>query len=263
MIILIPMGGFGTRFSEAGYKINKPCLPTFDRHSGQLAPMILAAMKDIPEIHNADTKIICINREFHAEDGTEKAIYSTFPQTKFIHDFALLDQAFACLLAREFLLSDDELLIGACDNGLIFNEELFEQKRSENDVLVITHSNDENIKRNPNAHSWLRVSADESVKEISVKSTISEYFENDQATTGMFWFKSARVFLSLLEEMLSKGRITDRKVLDGVIGIAIERQLKTSFVEVDYLCWGTPPDYEDYQSTAQYWSSYIDKNPWL
>lgn len=263
MIVLIPMGGFGSRFSEAGYRLNKPRIPVFDRHSRLQVPMVVAAIKDMPGIDDPDTKIICINREFHKEDGTEQAILSAFPDTKFINDHVLLDQAFACLLAREFLQTDEELLIGACDNGIIFDRSLFARKKAENDVLVISHSNDENIKRDPNAHSWLRVSPDEVIEHVSVKSVLNECFDNDQATTGMFWFKSAQIFLSLLEEMLGQGELTQRKVLDGIIQVAIDRGLRSSFVQVDYLCWGTPTDYENFQASAEYWSSYLEKNPWL
>ena len=52
MIILIPMGGKGSRFLEAGYTENKACLLTTDRHSGKKLPMIICAMKDLPGIQD-------------------------------------------------------------------------------------------------------------------------------------------------------------------------------------------------------------------
>ena len=58
MIILIPMGGHGTRFSQAGYTINKACIPTTDRHTGRTLPMVVCAMHDIPGIHNQSHKIM-------------------------------------------------------------------------------------------------------------------------------------------------------------------------------------------------------------
>ena len=33
MNILIPMAGEGSRFSDVGYKVSKPLLPTYDRKS--------------------------------------------------------------------------------------------------------------------------------------------------------------------------------------------------------------------------------------
>ena len=59
------MGGEGTRFTKSGYKVNKASIPTTDRYTGQKQPMIICAMKDMPEIGNKKNKIICINRDFH------------------------------------------------------------------------------------------------------------------------------------------------------------------------------------------------------
>ena len=64
MIILIPMGGKGSRFTDAGYTTNKACILTTDRHSGRKSPMILCAMKDIPGIYNPKNKIICVDFAF-------------------------------------------------------------------------------------------------------------------------------------------------------------------------------------------------------
>jgi len=265
MIVLIPMGGFGTRFLNAGYKLNKPCIPTYDRHSGEQLPMIVAAMKDIPNIRNPDTKIICVNRDFHSVDGTELAIKSLFPQTIFIHDHVLLDQAFACLLAREFLQSDEELIIGACDNGLDFDTKAFAKKKETADVLMISHIGDENIARDPNAHSWAFLAKDgETIENISIKKTVSDDFMKDHATTGMFWFRRASDFLHQLESMLSNGdSLTERHIVDGVLQYCIDDGLKVSFFDVNYLCWGTPEDFEKYQDTFCYWREYIDVNRWL
>lgn len=265
MIVLIPMGGFGTRFTEAGYEKNKPCIPTYDRHTGLKIPMVVAAMKDIPGIDAADTKIICVNRNFHAHDGTEEAIREVFPNVVFIHDHVLLDQAFACLLAREYLQNDEELIIGSCDNGMVMDLEKFAQKRQSNDVLMISHSGDQNIAQNPNAHSWAKLSkCGNLIDYVSIKQTVSKDYMRDHATTGMFWFKRSSDFLKNLELMLSDGDdITERKVLDGVLNYCIESGAKTSFIDVRYVCWGTPADYENYQKTFLYWREFTDDSKWL
>ena len=84
MIILVPMGGKGSRFAKAGYEINKACIPTTDRHTGRTLPMVVCAMKDIPGIDNTENKIICIDREFHQANGTEEIIQQHFNKVVFI-----------------------------------------------------------------------------------------------------------------------------------------------------------------------------------
>lgn len=265
MIILVPMGGFGTRFTDAGYTTNKPCIPTYDRHTGTTLPMVLCAIKDIPGSSDPANKIICVDRDFHATNGTEQTIRSAFPDTVFIHDHVLLDQAFACLLARDFLKSNDELFIGACDNGIDIDIEAFERKKAESDVIMISHSGDQNILRNPNAHSWAELGVDgKLIARISIKKALSDDFMNDHATTGMFWFKHASDFLKYLEKMIWEGEtLQEKHLVDRVLQYCIDDGLKVQYHDVKYHCWGTPQDYEEYQQTYEYWSEYVDSDPHL
>ena len=262
MIILIPMGGKGYRFKDAGYAINKACIPTIDRHSGKKLPMILCAMKDIHGIHHPKNKIICVDLPLHKENGTEKAILNVFPNTIFIHDNDLLDQAFGCFLAREFLQTDEELFIGTCDNGMSYDKKAFEKACNQVDTLVISHSNDDNIAQNPYAHSWLKLK-DKNHKElsgISVKQTISCDYTKDHATTGMFWFKRASVFLKHLEDMIKRKDTVDGKYyVDRVIQYVIEAGFKVQYFDVKYIGWGTPQDYENYEKTIVYWRGFAQK----
>lgn len=260
MIVLIPMGGFGSRFVSAGYTINKPCIPTIDRHTGAEIPMVVAAMQDIPGISSPDTVIICVNRDFHAKDGTEAAILERFPGTIFIHDHVLLDQAFACLLAREYLQGDDELIIAACDNGMDLDAEAFAARKVEADALMISHSGDENIARNPEAHSWAELAQDGRwLQRISLKKRVSEDYMSDHATTGMFWFRHAYQFLEHLEAMIASGdSLQEKHLVDRVLQFCINAGLRVGYFDVRYHCWGTPRDYEAYQETYRYWSTYVD-----
>lgn len=265
MIILIPMGGKGTRFSDAGYRTNKACIPTTDRHSGDKLPMVLCAMKDVPGINDPENKIICVDREFHEANGTEKIIKDFYPNTVFIHDHALLDQAYGCFLAREFLHSDEELFIGACDNGIEIDLDAFEQAKKDADVLMISHSNDTNIEQNPNAHSWAKLMEDgKSLKSISLKTPVSDDPMKDHATTGMFWFKKASDFLKYLEEMINaKDTLDGKYYVDKVIQYCIDGGLKTQYFDVRYICWGTPKDYEEYERTVAYWKKYSEDEDWI
>jgi len=265
MIILVPMGGKGTRFSEAGYKENKACILTTDRHSGKKLPMVVCAMKDIPGISDQNNKIICVDRDFHAANGTEEEILKVYNRSIFVHDHVLLDQAFGCFLAREFLDSDEELFIGACDNGMDIDVEAFEIAKKDNDALMISHTNDQNISRNPHAHSWARLSDDgKNLSELSLKKTVSDDPMNDHATTGMFWFKNARVFLEYLEKMIwAQDTLKGKYYIDRLLQYYIADDKNVSYFDVRYICWGTPLDYEDYERTFSYWSEFYKNEQWL
>ena len=264
MIILIPMGGKGSRFSEAGYKTNKACIEMTDRHSGDTLPMVLCAMKDMPHINDPKNHIICVDRKFHEENGTEKIILGAYKNTTFIHDHVMLDQAFGCFLAREFLDSEDELFIGACDNGMDIDLDSFNKLKATSDAIMISHTDDQNIFENPSAHSWARLDPSTSkITQISIKKTVSANPKQDHATTGMFWFKSARIFLSYLEQMIwNKDTLDGKYYVDKVLQYYIHDCKDVNYFDVKYFCWGTPMDYESYEKTIEYWNEFYAKEPW-
>jgi dTDP-glucose pyrophosphorylase len=262
MLVLIPMGGKGSRFSDQGYKLNKTLIPVTSRHDGKKYPMAINAMVDVPWINFKSTKIICVNSSEHAVNGLEKKISRFFPQTIFIHDHIKLDQAFGCYLAREFLQSNEELFIGACDNGFDMDLKAFNKIKKSADAIMFSHTNDLNIERNPLAHSWADLKKDkESLKRLSFKNPVSLNPMNDHATTGMFWFKNANVFLNYLEKMIwAKDTIDGKFYVDKILNYYIEDNLKVKKFDVNYICWGTPEDYEYYENTLSYWKSFSKKN---
>lgn len=262
MIVLIPMGGKGSRFTQQGYKLNKTLIPVTSRNDGKKYPMALSAMHDMPWCEYKQTKIICVNSLEHEKNGLEKMILSQFPQTIFIHDHIKLDQAFGCFLAREFLDHDDELFIGACDNGFDIDLKNFNKIKKTSDAIMLSHTNDINIERNPSAHSWAKLKKDnESLIELSFKKPVSSSPMGDHATTGMFWFKNSRIFLAYLEEMIwARDTIDGKYYVDKILNYFIRDQLKVKKFDVNYICWGTPEDYEYYENTFKYWKQFSKKN---
>lgn len=265
MIVLVPMGGLGTRFSRQGYALSKPAIPVYDRHTGLLMPMVIAAMKDMQRIGGPATRFICIDQVGHQASGLEAEIRSHFPQVQFIHDHARLGQAFACLLARELLQSGEELIVASCDAGIEADVTAFRQRTAEADALMFSHSNDQNIESNPLAHSWAELNEDgESIRRISIKQPVSSQPMSDHATTGVFWFRRAADFLARLEAVIfGRGGPPTDCLVDHVLQRYAEEGARVSFLDVRYYCWGTAQDYEAYQQTYAYWGEYLDANAWL
>lgn len=258
MINLIPMGGKSSRFFDAGYKVNKVMLPVTSFNDGKRYPMALASLLSIPWINNKYSKVVCVNDYEHCVNGLESAIRKQIKNVTFIHDHVKLDQAYGCFLAREFLMKQDELFIGACDNGFIIDNKKFNKLKDIADAIVLTHSGDLNIKNNPSAHSWLEMNHSTGlVKSLSFKKPISKNYLDDHATTGMFWFKNSIEFLAYLESMIQEGFGKKEKFyIDELINFYLKDKKVVRIIDVDYLCWGTPKDYEDYHSTISYWKAF-------
>ena len=146
MKILIPMAGEGKRFSDAGYKLSKPIIPTIDRRTGKEYPMVVCATLDLPGLETDGNNLIYVDRDFHKKDGIEEKIKEFFPKANFITVDKLTEgQACTCLLAKEKINNNEELLIAGCDNGMIINQNKFEKMKKECDALVFTYRNNEAV----------------------------------------------------------------------------------------------------------------------
>lgn len=251
------MGGAGSRFKASGYREDKAEILVTDRHRGNKVPMIIASMQDLPGVTNKNNTLICVDREKHEKNGTEKLISDKFTNVEFIHDNILLDQAYACFLAKEHLQSDEELLIGNCDSGLNIDVEYFEKMKIDSDVIIFSQHQSLTIEENPDDHSWILTERDNVVTGLSIKKSISASPRYDHATTGIFWFKKASVFLHFLEQMInSKDTLNNKYYVDKIINYYLKENLKVRFLDVEYFCWGTPKDYESYEKTFQYWKEF-------
>ena len=130
MNILIPMAGAGKRFSDAGYKIPKPLIPTTDLVDGKQYPMVVCAVRDIFKLCG-EGKVFFVDRT-DGEYNARNEILEYLPTSTFIGVNHLTEgQACSCLLAENFIDNEDPLFIGGCDNGMIADSGLFKKRLSE------------------------------------------------------------------------------------------------------------------------------------
>ncbi len=264
--IIIPMAGEGKRFSEKGYSTGKPSIPTYDRRTGKLIPMVVCAVKDLPFVNSDGSNIFFLDRDFHKKDGVENRINEFYPNAKFITINKLTEgQACTCLLSEEHIDTSAPLIIAACDSGMIYNEQKFNEITCSSDVIAFTFKNDERVLYNPNAYGWLASDYDNSVKRVSVKKAISDTPMHDHAITATFWFKKAEMFFSAAKKMISlNDRVNNEFYVDNVLKYTVEMGYITRVFNVDkYLGWGTPDEYENYQRTIEYWGSFVNSKFFL
>lgn len=260
MNILIPMAGDGNRFKENGYVTPKPLLPTFDRKTKQELPMVICATKNLPGAEDERNTVIFIDRDFHKKQGVEDEIKKYWKAAKFITLDKLTDgQAATCLMAKDIIDNDDELMIGPCDCGMNVNADEFNELKKTCDCVVFTFTGNDSVTQNPNAYGWMETDEAGNIIKASVKKAISQNPENDPAVTAVFWFKHGKSFVKATEDMIAANdRINNEFYVDEVINFIKKNGLKAKIFKVDkYFCWGTPKDYEDYQNTVKYWESFI------
>lgn len=249
MIVLIPMAGDGLRFKNEGYKTPKPLIEIDG------LPMVVRAAKDLPK----GTDYIFICRYFHiTEYHLDEVLLRHFPNAKIIIiDYLTEGQAATCLLAEEYINTQTPIFIGASDNGLIYDKELFNQTIQDADAVAFTFRNHPAVVENPHHYGWLLPNAEGVVEKVSVKVPLSNYPKTDHAIVGAFWFKKGSEFVELTKQMIQDNkRINHEFYVDSVLQEFLNHGKRVKIFEVDYyLGWGTPNDLR----TFQYWQTFFDK----
>jgi NDP-sugar pyrophosphorylase family protein len=249
MRALIPMAGAGSRFKEKGYSTPKPLLDILGK------PMVVNAAEALP----AADKYTFVLRDFQiSEYHIDKYLHEHYPEA----DLLILDhltegQAVTCLKARDLINNDEELLIGASDNGMIYDRNAFDEAKKSADALVFTFRNNPAVKARPQAYGWVKTDAQGLMERMSVKVPLSETPMNDHAVVGAFWFRKGRYFVEASERMIAMNRrVNNEFYVDECINDLRDLSYTVKVFEIDhYVCWGTPDDYE----TFQYWNSWFSK----
>jgi NDP-sugar pyrophosphorylase family protein len=239
---IIPLAGDGKRFFDAGFKTPKPLIKVDG------VSMILKSAKSLPY---ADLWIF-ICRENHLKKTDLKLeLNKYFPQSIILGVDNLTDgQLSTCLIARDYLKPDDKVTIGACDNGMIYNQRKYEILSKKYDVLIWTFRNNVSVEKNPDMYGWVKTNKDSEAISVSCKKHISKTPMRDHAVAGTFSFNKANEFLKCSDLLISKNiRVNNEFYLDLVMNECIRIGLNVLAFEVDeYFCWGTPSDLKDYRS---------------
>lgn len=265
MNVLIPMAGAGKRFSDAGYAVSKPLIPTTSRYDGTPKPMVVCAVDDIIALTGKPDRLIFVDRTdqpSHIRDS----IRSYLPTAEFIGvDHLTEGQACTCLLAKSLINNDQPLFIGGCDNGMAADKELFERLMGCSDVLVFTYRHNDCVLKAPNAYGWVIADENGIVKDVSVKKAISDDPMNDHAIVASFAFKKGSDFVECAEQMIAADdRVNNEFYVDKVIHYCVKNGLRVRVFEISrYIGWGTPDDYENYEKTLKYWSEFTSGEMFL
>jgi dTDP-glucose pyrophosphorylase len=260
------MAGIGKRFVDKGYKLHKPLIPTFDRRTGEKYPMVICATKDLPGVGQFGSNIIYIDRTFHKREGIEDRIREFYKKAIFITTDTLTDgQACTCMLAKDIINNDEELLIAGSDNGMIFDKERFNLLKEKCDVIIFTFRNNESVLENPDSYGWVKIDNENNVVGMSIKKAISKNPVKDHAIVATFWFLKGNMFVQAANKMINENdRINNEFYVDESIQHCLDLGYKVKVFEIDrYIGWGTPKDYENYMDTIEYWKEFVNSKEFL
>jgi len=149
------------------------------------------------------------------------------------------------------------VLISACDNGVYYDIEKYNELLNDDtiDIIIWSFSNNPTSKLYPHMYAWLDVDTNNVIKRVSIKKPFTDC-ENIYAIIGTMLFKKASYYIDGLNYIYDNNERTNGEFyVDNMIEPLINMGYKCKIFNVDnYLCWGTPNDYKTYN----YWQEYFN-----
>ena len=186
--IAIPMAGAGSRFAKDGYKVPKPLIPVSN------IPMIRLVINNLRP--KQDHRFIFICQKAHIDAYGLKGKLKTWSPGCVIIGLEGLTEGAACtvLAARDYIDNDDQLMIANSDQyvDVDINDYLQEMSEQSLDGLIMT------MKADDPKWSFVGFNSIGQVARVVEKEVIS-----DEATVGIYNFRSGRDFVSATDKMIS------------------------------------------------------------
>lgn len=256
--LILPLAGAGSRFSKVGYKDPKPLIDV----NG--LPMIIQAVNCLPE--TSRKVFICLDE--HLKKYALASTIQTNYKNSEVYGINEITQGQACTceigIKNGNVDAESSILISACDNGVYYDIEKYQKLVDDPtvDIIVWSFRNNPTSRNNPNMYAWLETDENDNIISVSCKKFNSEIHDLKQSHViiGTMFFRKAKYFLDgLIENITNNIRSNGEFYVDDVINQNIKNGLNVKVFQVtNYICWGTPDDYETYQ----YWKGFFDKCDW-
>jgi len=239
---IIPMAGEGIRFSDFGFITPKPLILVDNKK------MVTQAISCLPKC----SSITYLVRSKSLTPDLISELTSLNKNANIIPVDKLTEgQACTCALAMDDVPQDKAILIAPCDNGMIWNENDFKELTSDPsiDLICWTFSKHLAISQKPTAWGYVSVDDNKNIKSVSVKKPFTQEPYNEECIIGTFWFKSAKLFKSIYNELLSRNiKVNNEFYVDSMVGLAKDLNYNVKIFNVDqYISWGKPEDLFEYR----------------
>lgn len=243
--LLIPMSGQGTRYQKAGYKDPKPLIPV----NG--TPMIERLLQVFPT-HWTSTFVMAEN---HKNTGLPNLLKKLRPEAQQI----FISQhhrgpSEAIKSAFSTLRMDDPVLVSYCDYGMIWDPQLFQKFISETDcdAALVSYKGFHAHYLSDVTYAYSRMEGD-LVKEVKEKGSFTNNRENEYASCGAYYFKSAKLLQQAVEHQEKINLSLNNEFYTSLTVEALLRlqpHAQVRIFEIPYFFqWGTPADLKIFE----YW----------
>lgn len=240
--ILMPMGGLGQRFRDAGIDTPKPLIDV----NG--TPMFKKALASYDSYPGEKRHIFVIRKDTDDEYNLANQIKEILPDAMIkVLDHNTRGAVETCMVAEEFIDPNLPLVIMDCDIAFDAGNyfELIKQSIETNayDGLLLSFDSDQP------RYSYAEIDTSNTVVRTAEKVVIS-----NNALMGAYFFTNASSFLDAAHQLMSNDISESMKeyYVSLIYNILIENNKKIGLAKGTFYCFGTPEELDAYLKTYSY-----------
>ena len=246
------MSGVGKRFLDAGYTTPKPLLLVQGK-------MVLEhILHQFPDVKNV--LFIVNEKHFNSNElDLENTLKRISPNCKIavvkIHDKG---PGWAIKQSSKFIMKDAPVIVNYCDfNALWPREELRNFLNSDLDGIISTYTGFHPHMLRNQSFAYVKKNSEGFVIDIQEKSPWTDTPLDEEASTGMYGFRSGKLLLDSIDEQIRENiSLNNEFYISLTYKTLLRKTKKVKTFLVDYFMqWGTPEDLSDFY----YWDSLFEK----
>ncbi len=257
MKVLIPMGGRGRRFRQAGYTTPKPLLPVQGR------PILAHLLQRFPP---SWPRVLLCHAELLADPAAAATLAAVAPDARIVavapHERGPVHTVLAGLQAAPDILGAAEpCIVNYCDFDFRWDphdfEAFTERTGCAGAVVCYTGFHPEYLR--PTLYAYCRESAGR-LLDIREKGHFTPDRTREYASSGTYYFARGDLLRQSFERLMAEGPLQNG---EGYVSLVFKHLLAAGLpcrvYEIPYfLQWGTPEDFADYA----YWAGVYERYPY-
>lgn len=247
MKIIIPMTGYGSRFTAAGYKELKPLI------SVQGRPMIQWIIEGMYPGDEQDFLFVCRREHLDTLD-LEKRLLEIAPAAKIcaIDDWVKKGPVYDVLRASDWIEDDSQCVINYCDFYMTWDYDRFAKEVAERgcDGCIPCYSGfHPHLLVQKNYYASCLIDENEDLIEIREKYSFEKDKTKSRHSPGVYYFRTGRLLKEYCQRLVDSGQTLNGEYYASLpYNFMVQDGLKVWVpIIVDKFCqWGTPEDLRDY-----------------